>query len=88
MRILIATDNTICREGLQCLLEAMPKCQVIGETGSGRDAVRLAREKSPDIVLMDVSLPELNGVDATRRITGGNSRTKVLGIAGDAENQV
>ena len=64
MRILIADDHEMFRQGLRVLLDSQPDVEVIAETGDGRSAVQLAREHAPDIVVMDVSMPDLNGIDA------------------------
>jgi len=68
MRVLIADDHQMFRQGLRLLLESQPDVEVIAEAGDGRDAVRLATEHSPDLVVMDVGMPDLNGIDATRQI--------------------
>jgi len=68
MRILIADDHQMFRQGLRLLLDSQPDVEVIAETGDGRSAVQLAVEQSPDVVVMDVSMPDLNGIDATRQI--------------------
>jgi two-component system, NarL family, response regulator NreC len=81
VRILIADDHRIMREGLRALLEKQDSFEVIAEAGDGRTAVRLAREHSPDIVIMDVSMPELNGIEATRMIIAENPRTKVMTLS-------
>jgi len=68
MRILIADDHEMFRQGLRLLLDTQHDVQVVAETGDGRSAVRLAGEQLPDVVVMDVSMPDLNGIDATRQI--------------------
>jgi len=68
IRIIVADDHAMVRKGFQLILSQEADMEVIAETGSGRDAVRLARELKPSIVLMDVAMPDLNGVEATRRI--------------------
>jgi DNA-binding NarL/FixJ family response regulator len=67
IKVLLADDHAVMREGLAALL-AGAGIEVIGAVGNGRDAVRLARELRPDVVVMDISMPDLNGVDATRQI--------------------
>jgi DNA-binding NarL/FixJ family response regulator len=76
--ILLADDHQIVRQGLRQLLEAQPDLTVIGEAEDGYSAVDLAERLRPDIVLMDIWMPHLSGVDATRRIVRGESPTKVL----------
>lgn len=68
MRVLIADDHQMFRQGLRLLLESQPDVEVVGEAGDGRTAVQMAAGRSPDLVVMDVSMPDLNGIDATRQI--------------------
>lgn len=68
IKILIAEDHKTVREGLKMILEAQNDLEVVGEAGDGREAVRLAQKLQPDIVLMDVSMPELNGLVATAQL--------------------
>ena len=72
VKILLVEDHTVMREGLRSLLESYPDMVVVGESGNGRDAVRLARNIKPDVVLMDVSMPDLNGIDATSQLLADN----------------
>lgn len=78
LRILIAEDHETVREGLRLILEAQPDMQVIGEAGDGRIAVELARELQPDIVLMDISMPELNGLNAAAKLKRVAPEIKIL----------
>jgi two-component system response regulator NreC len=78
VRILLADDHSLLREGLRLLLERQPEFAVVGEAGDGREAVRLAEELKPDVVVMDIAMPELNGIEATLRIVNGLPRTSVL----------
>jgi DNA-binding NarL/FixJ family response regulator len=80
-RILIADDHRLMREGLHILLEKQKDFEVIAEAGDGRTAVRLSEELSPDIVIMDVSMPELNGIEATRTIITKDPHTKVIALS-------
>ena len=66
IRILIADDHQIVRQGLRTLLEKEPDMAVVAEADDGRATVRLVREKSPEVVIMDVAMPDLNGIEATR----------------------
>ncbi len=68
IRILLADDHTVVRDGLRVLLERQPGFEIAGEAADGIEAIRLAQETSPDIVLMDIAMPLLNGIEATRRI--------------------
>ena len=68
IRLLLVDDHKIMREGLRALIGGEPGLDVVGEASNGREAVALARESKPDVVLMDVAMPDLNGVEATRQI--------------------
>lgn len=87
IRILLADDHGMMREGLRTLLEAQPEIEVIGEAGSGMEAVKLAQELSPEIVVMDVGMPDLNGVEATRQILSVRPEIKVLALSVHSESQ-
>jgi DNA-binding NarL/FixJ family response regulator len=78
LRILIADDHTLVRQGLRKILEEQPGWEVVAETGDGRDAVRLALELKPDIVLMDIAMPHLNGVEAVQQIQRRAPEIRVL----------
>ncbi|MBN1508864.1 MAG: response regulator transcription factor [Sedimentisphaerales bacterium] len=78
MKILIADDHAIVRQGLRSLLEKQGDITVVGEAEDGQAAVRLTRELSPDIVIMDITMPGLNGVEATGRIVAESPNTKVI----------
>jgi len=80
IRVLIADDQTIVRAGFAALLAAQPDIDVIAQGANGREAVRLAETHRPDVVLMDIRMPELDGIDATRRILAdpANAATRVL----------
>jgi DNA-binding NarL/FixJ family response regulator len=80
IRILIADDHPVFRFGLRALLEAEEDTEVIGEATSGREAVDLAAELRPDVILMDLNMPELNGLEATRQIIKANPETGILVI--------
>ncbi|MBI9016686.1 MAG: response regulator transcription factor [Phycisphaerae bacterium] len=79
--VLIADDHQIMREGLKNLIDQQDGMQVIGEAGDGRRAVELTQEHSPNVVIMDVSMPGLNGIEATRQIKNQNPATKVLALS-------
>ena len=78
IRILVADDHEIVRQGLRGLLEAQPGWQVVGEAVDGRDAVEKAKRLRPDVVVLDVSMPSLNGLEATRQIRKALPDTEVL----------
>src|SRR2546421_4489530 len=78
IRVLLADDHTVIREGLRALLESAPEIEVVGEADTGHAAVKLALELQPDVVVMDVAMPQLNGVEATRQIVKNAPKCKVL----------
>jgi two-component system response regulator NreC len=75
---LLADDHTIVRQGLKLILSAHADLEVVGEAANGREAVDLADKLRPDIVLMDVQMPELNGIEATRKMVAANPRVRIL----------
>jgi DNA-binding NarL/FixJ family response regulator len=81
IRILLADDHAVVRQGFGRILTAHADMEVIGEAGNGREAVELAEELKPDLVVMDVSMPELNGIEATRRLMKAAPRTRVLALS-------
>jgi DNA-binding NarL/FixJ family response regulator len=76
--ILIAEDHATVRGGVRALLESEPELEVVGEAANGEDAVTLAKQLQPDVVLMDIGMPELDGARATRRVKSSLPKTKVL----------
>lgn len=81
LRILLADDHVILREGLKALIEQDPKLTVAGEAGNGAEAVRLAAELEPDLVIMDLNMPVMSGVEATREIVRNHPHIKVLALS-------
>jgi DNA-binding NarL/FixJ family response regulator len=77
-RIVIAEDHTILREGLKALLSVVPDVEIVGEAGDGRAAVEICRDKDPDLVLLDLSMPRMTGMEALRQIKQSNPKIKVL----------
>jgi DNA-binding NarL/FixJ family response regulator len=78
LRIIVVDDHGVVRRGVRALLETQPGWEVAAEGTTGREAVELVRQLHPDVVVMDLSLPELNGLDATRQILKESPRTEVL----------
>ena len=78
VRIVLADDHTVMRSGLKLLLERESDFSVVGEAQDGREVVRVVEEQSPDVVVMDVAMPNLNGIEATTRILDAYPRTAVI----------
>ncbi len=78
LRILLADDHTVVRQGLRKVLEERADWEVVAEAGDGREAVRQAEELEPDVAILDITMPLLNGVEATRQIVKGSPSTRVL----------
>lgn len=83
--ILLVDDHPIFREGLRSLIERSEQGSVVGEAGNGADALRLAGELRPDLVIMDLTMPVMNGIDATREITGRYPGTRVLVLSMESD---
>lgn len=81
IRIVLADDHRIIREGLRALIAGLHGMEVIAEAADGRTAVRLARELKPDVIIMDIGMAELNGMEATRQIRAETPRTKVIALS-------
>jgi len=81
IRVLIVDDHKILRDGLRNLIQAQVDMEVVGEAENGRDALRLAEETRPDVVLMDISMPDLNGIDATRQLLAAVPTAKVIALS-------
>lgn len=81
IRILLADDHAVVRQGFRMILGAQPDLEIVGEAGNGREAVELAATLRPDVVVMDVTMPELNGIEATRRLTADNPGIRVVALS-------
>ena len=81
IRIVIADDHGIVREGLQSLLSRQPDMEIVGEATDGRKALELVQELVPDVVVMDITMPNLNGIDATRQIVRDFPKIKVIALS-------
>jgi two-component system response regulator NreC len=80
-RILLVDDHALVRQGFKMILSAQPDMEIVGEAGNGREAVQIAEELRPDVVVMDVAMPELNGIEATRRLLASLPHTRVIALS-------
>src|ERR1051326_4535679 len=85
IRILLADDHTVVRQGLRKVLEERPDWHVVAEAGDGREAVRQAEETKPDVAILDVAMPLLNGIEATRQIVKRVPGVRVLVLSMHAD---
>lgn len=88
LRIVVADDHGVVRAGLQALLSAEEGFEVVGEATTGKQAVELVEQLRPDVVVMDIRMPDLNGVDATKQALAVHPKLKVVGLSADADNQL
>jgi DNA-binding NarL/FixJ family response regulator len=88
LRVLLADDHTLVRAGMRALLGELPGVEVVAETGDGREALRLVRETKPDLALIDISMPGLNGLEVARRVAHDHPTTRVIMVSmhGDDES--
>ncbi|MFN7542034.1 MAG: response regulator [Acidobacteriota bacterium] len=80
-RILLADDHAVVRNGFRMILSAQEDLEVVGEAANGREAVVMAASLQPDVIVMDVTMPELNGIEAARRVCENSPRTRVLALS-------
>lgn len=78
IRVLLAEDHVVVREGIRELIQRQEDMEIVGEVGDGEEAIQLAEQLEPDIILMDIAMPKLNGIEATRRIKGKSPSISVL----------
>ena len=81
IRILLADDHAVVRQGFKMILDAQPDMEIVGEAANGREAVDLAEQLRPDVVVMDVAMPELNGIEATRRLASSVPHARVVALS-------
>jgi len=81
IRILLADDHAVVRQGFKMILDAEADMEIVGEAGNGRQAVDLAEQLRPDVVVMDVAMPELNGIEATRRLASSVPHARVIALS-------
>jgi DNA-binding NarL/FixJ family response regulator len=80
LRVLLADDHKVVRDGLRLLIDGQRDMRVVGEAGNGKEALRQARDLKPDVVVMDLSMPELNGLQATERLKAERPEIKVVAL--------
>ncbi len=81
IHILLVDDHAVVRQGFKMILAAQPDMEIVGEAGNGREALDLAGQLQPDVIVMDVAMPELNGIEATRRVADLSPRSRVLALS-------
>lgn len=87
IRVLLAEDHAVVRQGLRTLLETEGRFEVVGQAQTGREAVDLAASHQPDVVLMDIAMPILNGLEASRQILTANSKAKILMLSAYSDDE-
>jgi DNA-binding NarL/FixJ family response regulator len=87
MRVLLADDHTLMRDGLRAILQKEMDIQLVDEASNGRDAVEMARRTNPNVVVMDIGMAGLNGIDATREIVAENRNAKVIGLSMNSDRR-
>lgn len=86
IRIVLVDDHELVRDGIGALLHTQPELRVVGVASNGREALRVVKTTSPDIIVMDVSMPEMNGIEATRQILQQQPGAKVLALSVHSDN--
>jgi len=85
--VLLVDDHKLVRQGIRAFLEARPEFLVVGEAGSGAESVKLAQEHVPDVVLMDLIMPEMDGVEATRQVKNVSPRTQIVVLTSSYDDE-
>ncbi len=86
--VILVDDHVIMRDGLKRLLEAESDIEVVGEADNGRKAVKIALDKNPDIIIMDIAMKDMNGIEATRQIKEENPKIKIIALSMHSERQI
>ncbi len=81
IKILLADDHKIMREGIRSMLEQEPDLEVVGEAGNGREVLELSSETNPDVIIMDINMPDMNGTEATRQLKKKSDRIKIVALS-------
>lgn len=81
IRVIVADDHPVVRSGIKNMLSAAPDIEIVGEAATGEEALRLARREAPDVLLLDVEMPELSGVEVARRLKGESATVRVLALS-------
>src|SRR4051812_15378167 len=87
VRVLLADDHDLVRAGIRALLQGLAGIEVVAEAGDGREALRLAQAHRPDVALMDIAMPELNGLDATARMAATSPNTRAIILSMNASEE-
>jgi two-component system, NarL family, response regulator NreC len=87
-RILLVDDHEIMREGMCALLKRLPDIEIVGQASDGRSGINMAKEFAPDIVIMDIGMPNLNGIEATRQLLADNPRVKVMALSTHSDGSI
>ena len=88
MKVILVDDHEIMREGMCALLKRHPDVEVVGQAADGRTAVELAEKLAPDVVIMDIGMPNLNGIEATRQMISKNPRLKVMALSTHSDGAI